>query len=310
MLARSGVGLLEAGMGDQPLDVQLTTNAVAKKATGRRCIALFVLFLASGLLVFLPSQFVAYDARRGIQFAVFGGISLFFTGSTLFLYRSDRFKPYWQVSFAYLLAALGLLLGRFFGELPTHWLGLGWNSPKGVALGRLSGAIISAAPVILLVKLFNGRLGLIYLQRGRLKLGIVIGVTSFIVMAILGLMQVRAEGVGAARLLQLAPWVLIFIVANGFSEELFFRGLFLQRYEDFLNRHLSNLVTALVFAIGHMQVSYTPAVLVLVVAALVFGLASGYIMQKTDSLWASTLFHAGTDTLVVFAVFRSAGIKM
>ena len=100
------------------------------------------------------------------------------------------------------------------------------------------------------------------------------------------------------------------MAANGFSEELFFRGLFLKQYEKFLNRHLANLVTALVSAVGHMQVSYTPDVLVLVAAALVFGLASGYIMQKTDALWASTLFHAGLDTLVVFAVFRSAGVQM
>jgi membrane protease YdiL (CAAX protease family) len=297
-------------MVEQRVGEGLTLHAMADKGGRRRHIVLFLVFLTSGLVVFLPSQFVAYDAPRGIQIVVFGGILVCFTVLTFFLHRSDRLRQYWRVFFSYSLASFGLLLARFFGEWPTHWFSLGWNSPQGIALGRLSGTVISAAPVIVLARLFNGQLGSIYLHRGRVKLGMILGVASFLVMASLGLIQVRAEGVGTARLLQLAPWVVIFIVANGFWEELFFRGLFLKRYEDFLNRHLSNLVTALVFAIGHVRVSYTPNVLILVAAALLGGLAFGYTMQKTNALWGSALFHAGADTLVVFAVFRSAGVKM
>jgi membrane protease YdiL (CAAX protease family) len=41
--------------------------------------------------------------------------------------------------------------------------------------------------------------------------------------------------------------------------------------------------------------------------AFAFGLIAGYLMQNTDAIWASALFHAGADTLIVIGMF--AGVK-
>jgi len=31
----------------------------------------------------------------------------------------------------------------------------------------------------------------------------------------------------------------------------------------------------------------------------------GYLMQKSDSLWGSALFHAGADCMIVLAIFTN-----
>jgi membrane protease YdiL (CAAX protease family) len=31
----------------------------------------------------------------------------------------------------------------------------------------------------------------------------------------------------------------------------------------------------------------------------------GYLMQKTDSLWGSAIFHAGADCVIIFGIFAS-----
>ncbi len=108
-----------------------------------------------------------------------------------------------------------------------------------------------------------------------------------------------------AEVLAWSPWILIFIFGNAFNEELLFRGLFLRKYSPFIGRFLSNLVIAIPFALHHTGVSYTPDVLMFLVILLPLALAWGYITQKTDSLWGSVLFHAGTDIPIVLGIFSS-----
>jgi len=99
--------------------------------------------------------------------------------------------------------------------------------------------------------------------------------------------------------------MLIFVLANGFMEELLFRGLFLRKFEPFLGATASNLLTAIVFTLAHMQVGYVAPAEILKFLAIIFplALAFGYVMQKTDSLWGSALFHAGSDLLIFSGIF-------
>jgi membrane protease YdiL (CAAX protease family) len=39
-----------------------------------------------------------------------------------------------------------------------------------------------------------------------------------------------------------------------------------------------------------------------------FAIAWGWLMQKTDSLWGSALFHAGADLLIILPIFSSLGV--
>src|ERR1700735_1975577 len=81
-----------------------------------------------------------------------------------------------------------------------------------------------------------------------------------------------------------APWILSFVLANGFFEESMARRLFLKKFEPLLGAFFSNLFTAPVLAIGHAGVTYSGDVLVFVAITFVLALIWGYLMQKTDSL--------------------------
>jgi len=102
-------------------------------------------------------------------------------------------------------------------------------------------------------------------------------------------------GISSRRLLGWAPWILTFVLANGFSEELMFRGLFLKKFEPLLGAPLAHVLIGFVFAVGHAGVTYTADILVFVAITFVFALIWGYLMQKTGAVWGSALFHAGAD---------------
>jgi membrane protease YdiL (CAAX protease family) len=88
-------------------------------------------------------------------------------------------------------------------------------------------------------------------------------------------------------------------------EELLFRGLFLKRFAPLLGKGLSNLLTAIVFTLMHIQVTYTPQMLQFLLIVLTLSLVWGYLIQKTNSLWGAVLFHAAGDCLIIFAAFAS-----
>lgn len=56
-----------------------------------------------------------------------------------------------------------------------RWLGLDPKNPKGMALGKVSDAVGFFVSVVVLMRAFQVRLGSIYLQKGRLGLGLAIG---------------------------------------------------------------------------------------------------------------------------------------
>src|SRR5205823_9128599 len=82
--------------------------------------------------------------------------------------------------------------------------------------------------------------------------------------------------------------------ANGFMEELIARGLFLKKFQPFLGTFLSNLVTAIVFSIAHVGVTYSSDLLTFLVVLFVFALLAGFLMQKTDALWGFGTFPRGS----------------
>jgi membrane protease YdiL (CAAX protease family) len=86
-------------------------------------------------------------------------------------------------------------------------------------------------------------------------------------------------------------------------EELLYRGLFLKQYEPFLGKGLSNLLTAVIFTLIHLQVTYPSDMVQFLFIALAFGLVWGYMMQKTDNIWGAVLFHAAGNLLVIFAAY-------
>ncbi len=112
----------------------------------------------------------------------------------------------------------------------------------------------------------------------------------------------------AAVLVSWLPWIVLFSVANGFMEELWFRGLWLGGFKPVLGLPAAIHVTSVAFCAMHVIV-YLPdvaTVAVLTPAWLFMGYAYGLIMRKTGSLWGPVLAHAIADVLFLLAAF-SAG---
>jgi membrane protease YdiL (CAAX protease family) len=94
------------------------------------------------------------------------------------------------------------------------------------------------------------------------------------------------------------------VLCNGLREELWFRGLFLRKYGKFLSPFSSNLLSAVIFTSFHVQIQYTPSLLPFLLITLILGLVLGFLTQKSGSILASVLFHAGSD-IPIFLVYLS-----
>lgn len=77
-------------------------------------VGLFLLFLAVSLIVTVVghSAWIPYEWRLAAR----TGLSLVLLAATIGLYRSQRLRPFWPTSLAFLAASLGLLLALFAGR--------------------------------------------------------------------------------------------------------------------------------------------------------------------------------------------------
>lgn len=267
-----------------------------------------IIFLICGLLLFEPPFFAYNSTSKSFQAVTFIGLPLIFSLMALLARWNRRFMEYLPAFCSFLTASAGLLLMWLLDDFPRRWLNLDPKAPSGRAVIKASDAVILLVTVIVLGKLLRIDFDSIYLRRGRRPgLGLAIGLAGFALMAVFAVLEAHGMGVTNQRILGWLPWILIFVLANGFFEELIFRGLFLKKFEPLLGAPLANVLTAFVFAAGHAGVTYSSDILVFVAITFVFALIWGYLMQKTGSLWGSALFHAGADTLIMIGMF--AGVK-
>ncbi len=65
------------------------------------------------------------------------------------------------------------------------------------------------------------------------------------------------------------------------------------------------LAVAIVFTITHAPVKYTPNIYIFLIGLFALALAWGDLMQKTDSIWGSVLFHAGADLVIMIGILET-----
>jgi len=271
----------------------------------------FVVFLLCGLLVFLV--FSHYYPIFSGSLDLYGriGVTLFFLIAAILARSSQRLRRYWQVLFAFGTACAAIsvdyLLGLSKWILPA--LNIGVNTPAGWAIDKLESSLLSVVVVLALTLASRQSLASLYLRRGRLWRGLGVGLVALAIMVATAIPLAELAFGGSSlswqRILPWTPWVLIFILANAFNEELLFRGLFLGRLDPFLGRFAANLLMAVPFTLMHTGINYTPDVLLFLGMLFPLSLAWGWLMQKTDSLWGSALFHAAMDIPIVLGIFSS-----
>lgn len=271
--------------------------------------ALFVFFVAVGGIVY--SVFSPLDPMLTKTYDLWGRIALAAVLLTLALLarKSERFHQYWLLLFGMFIMITAVSVDWWVG---SYWINSGTidpNTMSGFALLKISTFVVVYAVVILLTRLSGNRLGSIYLQKGNLKLGLIIGFGTLILAALLSIPMAnqlfKGNNLTLERIIPWAPWILIFVLANGAQEELLFRGLFLRKLEPFFGKFMSNFMVALVFVALHGVATYSSDRYFFLAVTFPFALLWGYVMQKTDGIWGSILFHAGMDIPIMLGIFSN-----
>lgn len=272
-------------------------------------ITLAVVFLALGslvILVFSPwrplltNDVTDYLGRIGLVIFLFLIVSL--------TYKKACLEKYRQVLIGVLILAVAVSLDLIFGRYLLNSLGVSDTTPSDWAWIKLDEAFVVVTTILILNKAAGGSLGSIFIQKGNLKLGLIVGLGTFLLAAAGSIPMAtlfKAQDLSIARIVPWIPWLLIYVLANAFLEELMFRGLFLRKLQPFFGRFLSNLLIALVFTVLHGTVTYSADNMIFLAVTFPLALAWGYLMQKTDSIWGSILFHAGMDIPIMLGIFSN-----
>ena len=267
--------------------------------------SVFLLFFIVESMVFAIITLSPYLSKT-VLFGFHTGLTAVLLIIAVFLRRSERNKQYWPVFYVFFVAAVAILVSGLFSDDLLRLFKQTVTTPQGIATAKFSESLLRVIPILVLMPLMGFDWRSMYLMTGKVRLWLPIAIAALIVFPALAYFAISSGQAGILeKLLPLWPWILLFVLSNGFMEELLYRGLFLQKYEPFLGKGLSNILTAIVFAIMHTQVTYAAEMVTFLATVLVLSLIWGVLIQKSDSLWGAVLFHAAGDCLVIFGAFVS-----
>jgi uncharacterized protein len=306
-MARARVGSFLNGL---RIDAQRQeyTSPTAKVTLSALC--LVAAFAYRGSVSLIPSGI--------LEDGFLTGLAALFLAIALLVRRSEKVGRYWQIPFAFFVFTVAGFaadlnvspLQRVFIAAVLHQAPTANNPLASTVLGtvlvQLFSTLCIVVPVVLLVRASGADLGSLFISRSKSWPVVVIGFVG-----LLGFYYLAARGrtaaffphsaVSPSRFLALTPALLVLVLLNGLREELWFRGLFLQRYGQFLGPWTSNLLTAVIFTSFHVQVQYALHLLPFLAFTLILGLICGYLMQRSGSLIGPVLFHAGSDIPIFLA---------
>ena len=286
----------------------MKSNRLSAREWGER-IFLALLFTAIGSMIIIVFSPLRPLLDGDVDYLGRVGLIILLLIAVVLIRKSTRFEKYWQVFLGLLVMATAVSLDWVFASYLMDSLGVNGKTPLSFALLKLNECVVVVCSVILLTRISGGSLGSIYIQKGNLKQGLIIGGIAFFVCVAGSIpmtsLMFKPGDLTFARIISWIPWILISVLANATQEELLFRGLFLRKLQPFYGKFLSTLLIVFVFTLLHKGISYTANDLIFLAVLLPLGLAWGFIMQKTDSVWASILFHAGTDIPIFLSIFSN-----
>jgi membrane protease YdiL (CAAX protease family) len=214
-----------------------------------------------------------------------------------------------QVLYGLLILTVAVSIDYIFGIYLITRLNVDSHTPAGYALLKLNTFVVIFGVILVLNKVTGNTTGDVYIQKGNLKLGLIIGICTFVVAAATAVptaqFMFKAGELSWGKIAPILPWLLLFVLANGAQEELSFRGLFLRKLEPYLGKFMTNFIIAFVFTGLHQAADYTSQMAIFLGVTMVLALLWGYIAQKTNALWASILFHAGMDISIMIGIFAN-----
>ena len=301
----------------QNLGGKLARRGESTGLAGRWLLAIFCLGSA---LVYRASVSILPGGVVEDGFVI--GLSALFLVAAILIKRHQHFGEYWEIPFAFFVFTAAAFFGdgnisplvRGFGQGILHQSPTAHNpfgsTVEATVLGQIFGTLALVVPIVLLTLASGSDLRSIFVDRTRGRWPLIVGAVGFVVILFLAARGRTASffpthgSVSNSRFVGLAPALIVLVVLNGLREELWFRGLFLKKYAKFLSPWAANLLAAVIFTSFHVQVRYSASILPFLAITLLSGLLLGWLMQRSNSLWAPVLFHAATD-IPIFLVYLS-----
>lgn len=251
----------------------------------------------------LPSQ--------GLTIAHRFGLTLLWSVLAFASARVGRLKPLRPAFMGLFGVSLGFALAYMIGGRPAGLLGLSTSTPQGAAADKLlSEALPVCAAIFLATALARRGLDSLGLLHGRVWLSVALGLLA--TAPVLALFVVDPSGssravlaVPAATLRSWMPWLVLFSIANGSMEELWFRGAWFGSFEEVLGSSAAMHVTSAAFCVVHVIVYWREptAIAMLTPVWLYMGYAYAGIVRKTGSLAGPVLSHAIADVMFLLVTF-------
>lgn len=273
-------------------------------------IILAILFTGIGSLIYLVfSPYRPLIENRTADYLGRFGLIFLLLAAVVLTRKNNLLRPYRPVLVCLLIMAVTVTLDYMNAIFFIKHLPVNTNTPSGLAMQKLNQSFIIILTVVALTLLSGGTLGSIYIQKGLLKLGLLIGFALFLLAAagstFMAYDLFKGRELTTERIMSWLPWLLIFVLANAAQEELLFRGLFLRKLHPFFGNFVSNLLIMFVFTLLHYGATYASNDMKFAAAVALLALAWGYLTQKTNALWAAILFHAGMDIPILLGMFSN-----
>ena len=239
------------------------------------------------------------------------GISIVFLSSAIVAWKSERFKKYWKIFFAFFIASFAINI-----QVLSAYITIQTTAINSIVLSMLFSTVLVVISIIVLSLISGDSLPTIFIKKGDLKLGLISGLLGFFAFAILSIpvasFLFNGQNLSIDRVVLWLPWILVIVIANGIREELLYRGLFLKKYMSVFGPNVSNLLQALIFSLSHTvagrgAIPYTSFTIAFVLITFLPRLVLGYMMRRTDSMLGPILFHAGSDIPVFLGIISNLG---
>jgi membrane protease YdiL (CAAX protease family) len=270
-----------------------------------------IILTTLGLVVFGSTMTFAPLLQASMQYVVRGGLLLVLGVLWLATPRAGALGKLRPLFAAYFGIVAGLSIAFYAGDPLLAALHFDNKTPMGISVGKFLQAAIVVLTIVVLTWISGGGLGSLFIRKGRLMLGLGLGLAGMAAFVALTfapggpLVHKLSAAGGIASLVPLIPAVALFAVSNASMEEMLFRGALLGRYEPLTGRWMALFSTTLVTALAHMQITYATNLWLFVGITFVIGLMLGLLMQASKSIWGSILLHAGADVVVVLPFYQA-----
>jgi membrane protease YdiL (CAAX protease family) len=264
--------------------------------------SLVLLLCGAAVFIFGSPYYGLFPTNKNQTYLIL--LCVIFLSLALTFRRSRSLSRYSSSVYAlFIAAAAALFLNTKVLNLPR----IGLPPLEDLTVDKFS-QFLHVVPVILILTMLAGdNLKSIFLQFGRWKPALVFGLVSFLVFGVIALFTSILPSGQVASFLAGTPWILVWIFSNSFMEELWFRGIFLRKYEVLVGRNAAIVLTALIFGASHINATYFFPGGGLVFGLVVFGLGCtcAWAMYKYEGLLGAVLFHAAYDLVVIVPVLNS-----